>query len=401
MRRFFAAAIVVCSAGALAGIAYGVCALLGLAAFRRRTTPQASHSPGISILKPLHGGEPRLYENLASFCRQNYPDFEIIFGTASSEDPALQTVSELQQHFANVRIRIVCGTAESEEGNPKVRNLERLMRAAEHDLLVTADSDIEVGPEYLGAIAAVFDTPDVGAATCLYGGVPAGGTCAQLGAMHVNDYFAPSVIVATMLSPLEYCFGATVAFRREALERVGGFRALAAELADDYALGRSIAQAGYRVALCPYVVATTIHEDNFLQLWAREVRWARTIRCVRPAGYAGSVVTYALSLATATAFLRPSVATGALTGAAAAIRLALHFQGGRIFAPAVRATPWLIPLRDLLELAVWCAGSTGRNVRWRTARYTITSRGRITADEGTTSAPSSRAGRRNGQTPLQ
>ena len=113
------------------------------------------------------------------------------------------------------------------------------------------------------------------------------------------------------------------------------------------------------------------------------------------------VLRYVVSLATATAFLRPSVATGALTGAAAAIRLALHFQGRRIFAPAVRATPWLIPLRDLLELAVWCAGSTGRNVRWRTARYTITSRGRIKANEGATSAPSSRAGRRNGQTPLQ
>ncbi len=301
----------------------------------------------------------------------------------------MQTARAVAARFPAVDIRIVTGEREPEGRNPKVRSLARMARVAKYPLLVAADSDIRVGTGYLQALAAAFTAPDVGAATCLYGGVPAGGLFAELGAMHVNEYFAPSVLVAAMLAPLQYCFGATLAVRTSALEQIGGFDALAGELGDDYALGKAIASSGYRVALCPYVVTTTISERSFAELWAREVRWARTIRSVRPAGYAGSVMTYALTLASAAALLRPSRTTGAALGTAAAFRFAIDSLSRRTLAPQAPAAPWLIPVRDLLEVAVWCAGLCGGRVRWREADYAITSRGRIQSSKEATSATSS------------
>jgi ceramide glucosyltransferase len=253
-----------------------------------------------------------------------------------------------------------------------------MLPLAKHSLIVVADSDIRVGRHYLQAVAQSFADPRCGAATCIYGGIPDKTLASQLGAMFVNDQFSPSVLVAQTLEPLTYCFGATMAVRREVLEAVGGFEALASHLGDDYMLGKLVSDAGYRVALCPYVVHTTVAERNMRSLWLRELRWGRTIRASRPAGYAGSIVTYVLPLSVLYALVcaRPIAGTAALA-LAIALRALLHKEGRKTFAPTVQSNPMLIPVRDALSLGVWCASFLGQRVAWRGDRYRVHADGRM------------------------
>jgi ceramide glucosyltransferase len=254
-----------------------------------------------------------------------------------------------------------------------------MIERARHPVLAIADSDIRVDRTYLQAVASCFEDPHVGAATCIYGGVPNGTFAARLGAMHVNDAFAPSVMVAQAIEPLTYCFGATMAVRRDVLDRIGGLEALADHLADDYLLGKYVAQAGYRVALVPYAVQTFVSDDTLAALWRHERRWSRAILGQRPAGYAGSIVTYALPFAAAcAAFSRTPLSAAALV-VAAGLRTWLHFEGRRTFAPQSRATPWLIPLRDLFGISVWLSAFFGSRVHWKSDAYQLRAGGRMTA----------------------
>ena len=361
-----------------AGLAYTVLAASRVRAFRRSAIPpQTSGEPPVTVLKPLHGDEPDLYENLRSFCEQEYPEFQVIFCSADPADPALECARRLQREFAHRNIEIAAGGAQNVR-NPKVGNLLGAIERAKHELLVIADSDIRVDARYLRNIAASFGDPAVGAATCVYGGVPGANVASQLGAMFVNDQFAPSVLVAAALEPLTYCFGATMAVRADVLERIGGLRVLGDRLGDDYVLGNLVARAGYRVALCPNVVHTSVHERDWKALWLHELRWARTIRAQRPAGYAGSVLTYPLAFAVLFALTAGSPAWGALAiGAALAARMLLHAEARKTFAPQVRDTIWLLPVRDALSFGVWCAGLSGQRVAWKDRDYAVDANGRL------------------------
>jgi ceramide glucosyltransferase len=244
---------------------------------------------------------------------------------------------------------------------------------------VVADSDMRVGNAYLRTIVAPFADENVGGVTCIYGGTPNSAIASQLGAMHVNDHFSPSVLVATALEPLTYCFGATMAVRRTVLESGGGFEALGNRLGDDYALGKLVFDAGRSVQLSRYVVHTSVTDNDLRALWLHELRWARTILSQRPAGYTGSIITYALPFAAGFAALAPSRFSVALLACAAALRTLLHYEARATFAAHVRATPWLIPLRDALGVAIWVTAFLGRRVHWRSARFEVEAGGQMAA----------------------
>jgi ceramide glucosyltransferase len=363
---------------AAAGMVYSSFAIARTRRFRHRIARgHGSFTVPASILKPLHGDEPGLYANLRSFCEQRYPTYQVIFGAADPNDPALKIARRIQNELPECDIEVIAGRAQP-ASNPKIGNLLGMIGAAKHPLIVIADSDIRVGSAYLKAVAASFSDPQVGAVTCIYGGEPGRTIASQLGAMFVNDQFAPSVLVAQALEPLTYCFGATMAVLADVLARAGGLQALADHLGDDYLLGNLVTRAGYRVDLCPYVVQTAVSERGMRSLWLREVRWARTIRAARPGGYAGSIVTHVLPLSVLFALISPWPLTGvAAIAIAAALRMLLHEEARKTFAPRTGGSLWLIPVRDFLSVGVWCSSFLGRRVTWREERYRVDGDGRM------------------------
>ncbi|MGA3037040.1 MAG: bacteriohopanetetrol glucosamine biosynthesis glycosyltransferase HpnI [Vulcanimicrobiaceae bacterium] len=355
---------------ALGGVGYLGFALARVREFNRRERVQARTLPAVSILKPLHGEEEGLFENLCSFCEQNYPVFEVILGVHDARDPALETAQRIVARHPD-RARLVIGDGTAHAGNPKVANLSGMIGIARHAVIVMADADMRVGTTYLRRLVAPFESGDVGAVTCLYAGSPSLNLPSQLSAMFINEQFAPSVLVATALEPLRYCFGATIAVRRSVLDAIGGFKALRDHVADDHLLGKLVTDHGLRVILSNYVVENVIDEAGIESVWARELRWSRTIRSVRPLGHALSFLTFGLPLAAlATLLTRGGYGTPVLLALAAGLRLALHLE-------AKAGSPVLIPLRDAMSVAVWAASFVARDVDWRGQRLELDSVGEI------------------------
>jgi len=355
----------------VAGAAYLVAALVATARFARRRTRHAPAQPGVTVLKPIHGLEAELFENLCSFCDQSYPHFQVVFGVARADDPAIEIIRRVIEHFPEADLTLAVGERAA-SGNPKVANVVNMVAHAKHDLLFVADADMRVDRHYVASVAGEFTDERVGAATCLYGALARGGAASTLGAMQLNDQFAPSVLVATLTAPPRYCFGSTMAVRRAALDAIGGFAALAPYVADDYMLGALVSAHGYRVALSRYVVYDVVAEADLSSLLHHELRWARTIRSVRPLGYAFSFVTFPLP------FALLWVALGITNGSAwialaviLALRVSLHYAVRRALALRESLPPALIPLRDCLGLAVWAAGLFGKTVRWRGRRVSL------------------------------
>jgi len=375
-----------CLALAVASTVYWCYALGCVARFRRRPPPAATALPPVTVLKPLCGAHPALYESLRSFCEQDYPDVQVLFGVRDPADPAIEVAHRLMDEYRARHLKLVVN--ERDVGaNPKVSNLANLYESAEHDVVVIADSDIRVGPGYLRAVVAPLADPRVGLVTCLY---RAGGTGRGWGALarlFIDEWFFPSAVVSATGGTMRHAFGATLALRRRALEAIGGFPAVGAYLADDYMLGARIAAHGGRVVLSPYIVETRVVEESFAALFFHELRWSRTMRAVRPVGYFLAALTYgfvwsALALAVSGAAW-PAVAA---TGAHAAVRLAVHRAAHRTLSRAgtrsegVRryASLAMLPVRDLLSLVLWAAAFTGRTVRWGRHRFVIDLLGRLT-----------------------
>jgi ceramide glucosyltransferase len=374
-RGIFCGAALLCTA---AGLTYTAMAIAGMRKFRRRICEShSSFSPPVTVLKPLHGDEPRLFENLSSFCEQNYPRFQVIFGAADPNDPALDVARAVQRTHPECDIAIIAGSAQA-SGNPKVSNLIGMMPVVKHSLLIIADSDIGVERSYLQAVASPFADPKVGAATCIYAGVSNGTPVSDLGALYVNEHFSPSVLAAQVIEPLSYCFGATMAVRSDVLKLVGDLQALSERLGDDYVLGNLVRKAGYTVALCAYVVQTHVAERTLGGLLARELRWARTVRACRPAGYAGSIIMHVLPFSMLFALTASApLARAAAIAAAACARLLLHQESRKTFAPHTGVRMWLLPVRDFLSVGVWCASYLGRAVTWKGARHRVDAYGRM------------------------
>lgn len=356
---------------------YLILAIAGVLRFARKTR-RAIVSPDwvpVTVLKPICGLEPGLLENLRSFCDQDFATYQVIFGVRDPKDPAIPLIEKVIGEFPDNDLTLVVNQRII-GGNYKVSNLANMFDQARHDIIIIADSDMRVGRDYLRAVATPFLKTEVGAATCLYSGTGTGNLASRLGAMFINDWFLPSALIPTMFGELKFCFGATMAIRREALVAIGSFEALANVLADDYMLGSATVEQGYKVELVPYVVENMVSENNFRSLFEHETRWARTIRSVQPGGYALSFITevFPLSLLTAVPvyLLTSSMLWAVLPVVGAlALRTSLHYVVQTKLAGGVAYSPWLIPLRDLFSLAVRIGSFFGREVRWRDQVMTV------------------------------
>jgi ceramide glucosyltransferase len=364
-------------AGALSavGCAYLVGAMMLTSRFPRRALPAApAKMPDVTILKPLHGAEPRLLENLASFCTQNYSGaVQIILGVQDPDDDAIAVVRQLQVKFADCRLDLVVDTT-MHGLNRKVSNLINMWRFAEHDVVVLADSDMRADPDHLSRVVTTLEQPGVGAATCLYHGLQGSGLWARLCALGINAHFLPNVIMGLGLNLAHPCFGSTIAFRRKALVEIGGFVRVADCLADDYAIGAALRGRGYEIAVSPLTIGHACADMSGLELWQHELRWARTIRSLDPVGYAGSIITHAFPLAVIAALA--AIASGSIGPAAAlglcalsfGCRLAVLRQAERAF-KLMPQSVWLLPLRDVLSFTVFVSSMFGQSARWRGRRY--------------------------------
>jgi ceramide glucosyltransferase len=363
---------------AVVSTAYWCFALGCIVRFRRRLPPLAKAFPPVTVLKPLCGAHPALYESLRSFCDQDYPEVQVLFGVQDPADPVIEVVQRLMDEYRAGNMKLVVNERDLSV-NPKVSNLINLYASAEHDVVVIADSDIRVGREYLRTVVAPLSNRGVGLVTCLYRGGGTGRGWGALARLFIDDWFFPSALVSTTGGTMRHAFGATLVFRRRTLDAVGGFEALGPYLADDYMLGGRIAARGDRVVLSPYVVETRVAEQSFAALFLHELRWSRTMRAVRPIGYFLAAVTYgfvwsALALATA----GPTVLAMGVTAAHIAVRLAVHQAAHRALGGTRAATPWLLPVRDGLSLVLWAAAFTGRTVRWGPHRFVVDLLGRLT-----------------------
>jgi ceramide glucosyltransferase len=329
--------------------------------------------PPVSILKPLRGIDPEMYESLRSHCLQDYPEYEIVFGISDSNDPASGIVKRLQGEFPNRRLRLLlCDKVLG--ANRKVSSLAQLVTSAEYDFLVVNDSDIRVAPDYLRAVMSKLTNPDTGLVTCLYRGVASGTLASRLESLSISTDFIPGVLAARQIEGgLRFGLGSTLAFRKQDLQAAGGFEAIADYLADDYELGRRIAGNHRKVELAESVVETYLPAYDFAGFFSHQLRWARTIRTSRPAGYAGLIFTFTLPWAVLTLALARGTGWAwtlfawTLFAAAASIRVATAFVVGRLVLrdKAALRSLWLLPIRDALAVVFWVGGLAGRKIVWR------------------------------------
>lgn len=359
----------------LAGVAYS---LLCLRAARRFGTPPGpaadGFSPPVSVLKPVRGADPEVYENFRSLTLQDYPQYEIVFGVADAADPAVSVIERLMRDHPQHNIRLVV-CAKNLGANRKVSSLIQMLAEARHAHLVIADSDIRVPPDYLRRVLAPLADPAVGMVTCLYRGVPAATLGSRLEAITTAVQFAPGVLAARLLDGgLRFALGSTIAMSRAALEKMGGLEPLVDHLADDYELGARTAAAGLQVVLSDLVVDHYVPGYSLRGFLQHQLRWGRGMRQSRPAGYAGLFITYLLvwALAAAAAFSFSREAAPLLT-AGIAFRLALAYRvGTRLLGDrTLWHRLWLLPLSDFLGLLVWAGSYTGRQVTWRGDRFVL------------------------------
>ena len=331
------------------------------------------------MLKPLHGADPDLESRLRGFCRQTYAaPMQIVFGLQDPADPAIAVVERLRTEEEDVDIALVVDRR-MHGANRKVSNLVNMVRHARHDVLVLSDADMVVGPDYLATAVSELSREGVGAVTFLYTGLAADGVWSRLASLAIAAHFLPSVLVGLKSGRAHPCFGSTIALRRGTLAAMGGFAAIADHLADDYAIGERVRAQGLAVAVAPVAIGHVFCERSLSDLLHHELRWARTVRMLDPAGTAGAIVTHPFPLALIGA-ASGSWACLALAAVALAGRYVLCRSVERRFA-AEANSGWLLPLREILSFAIWIAGFFGRGVTWNDLAYSVAADGRLTLQE--------------------
>jgi ceramide glucosyltransferase len=362
-------------AAAVAGsLVYCGIVLVALRSFLRQAIPPAPEVlPGISILKPLHGLDLGLEDNLRTFFTQDYPDYEILFAARDSNDPAFQVVSKLSREYPNIKSRIIV-TGEPPYANAKVWSLDRMTRAAAHDLLVMSDSDIRVGAALLRTIAAEFRDPNVGIATCPYRAVGGPSLWSRLEAAGMNTEFWAGVFTARLLDGVKFSVGPTTAARRGAIAAAGGWDRVKDYLAEDFALGAFAAEQGIGVILSRYIVEHHIGSQDLRSNFAHRLRWARSTRRSRPAGYIGQLFTNPLPLALILLGLQANWWPAFAIAVAARAVIAWAVSRRALGSPVA----WLIlPAQDILNFLFWIAGFFGNRIQWGGRNYRLLRDGRF------------------------
>jgi ceramide glucosyltransferase len=327
----------------------------------------------ISILKPVRGLDPNAYENFASFCRQDYPEFEVLFVVSEATDPAVAVIRKLAGDFPGRTIRVVV-VDDSLGPNSKVSNLCRLVREARHDLLVITDSDVRVEPGYLRSLAAMFRDPKVGGVTALYRGADNLQFVAAMDCVGSSAAFCGAALVARELEGLKFMMGSTMATTKQRLAEIGGFEQMVDLHSDDYELGRRIAARGYRIELLAEPVSMAFPSQTLGEYLRHELRWAVGIKNIRPGGHFGMLFTHGLPWAIAAACVAPSAAVAAAyLGAYLVLRFAMAWTVGvwGLRDPILRRRFWLLPVRDLFSFFVWLASFGVNQIEWRGAAFAL------------------------------
>jgi len=372
--------------------AYSVLALAGTLAWRvraarlhaarfGRTPVKPEGQPPVSVLKPLCGLEPELHANLRSFCLQDYPHFQLIFGVRDPADPALAIVDRLIAEFPALNICVVINPRLYGD-NFKNSNLMNMLEVAQHDILVIADSDAKVRPDYIGRVTAPLHLAEVGLVTCIYRGVPTPTVWSRLGAMYINEWFMPSVLLAWLFGHENYASGQTLCLRRDTLEAIGGLRPIANHLADDYRLGEMVRSLGLKIVLSNYVVQALHHEPSLESLASHQLRWMRTLKVLRPGSFRFIFLTFSLTLAVLGTLLISFASVAATSGVAwsllaltAGAQVSLHFAHRRLNDRAWFADLALIPARELLLCWTWLRTFFVSRVIWRGSEFNVDAQG--------------------------
>ncbi len=352
--------------------------------FVRRPLMTLPNQPPASVMKPLCGHDPGLFENLQSFADQQYPDFEIVCGVQNPEDAAIPVVERVKRERPIVPVTLVVDTVRR-GGNLKVANLMNMLPSARHDRLIMVDSDMRVPPNFLATVTAPLEDASVGLVTTLYRGRPADSNLpSMLGAQYINHAFLAQALLGEVLRPGQGCFGASIGMTRQTLEAIGGFEAVSDSLADDNALGSAVRRIGKRVVVSDLIIDDWVSEPSITGLFRHELRWALTIRGVAPWGYLGSLIAHPVMLAVLGACLAGfgwvslGVLAVAMLGRFAMVRASDRALG-------LEPTPlWLVPLRDALSFGVFLASYFTRTVAWRNRTFHVDRQGQLTLEGDTT-----------------
>ena len=379
--------LVVCTVAA--NVYYLLAIVAGSRFFSRQKADEISEHLPASILVPLYGADFNAYENYARLCRQDYPEYQIVFGVRDSSDSSIPIVQKLIEDFQNRDVALVISDKTIGQ-NLKVSNLQNMLAAVKHDRIVILDSDIRVGPNHLRKLMAPLTDARVGLVTCLYRAAEAPDFGARLEAVGITAEFAAGVLMAWMLEGVKFALGSTMATTRARLESIGGFPALADYLADDFMLGTLIAEAGYEVRLSDHIVETAMHPVGLSGMLRHQLRWARSTRISRPAGYLGLILTYGTALALLNVIFDLGSAFSLIL---LAITLALRLTMGWLIGvhwlhdKTLKKYFWLVPVRDLLSFVIWCLSWVGRRVEWRGQVFEVERDGKMILVGGTETVP--------------
>jgi len=377
--------LLVGAAGLVTSTGYLLLALIARARFRRgaaRGMRDAAELPPVTLLKPLCGMEPGLEAHLTSFFEQQYPSFEIIFGARRDSDPALSIARRVSARYPSVPVKIAI-SGEPWRPNAKVCSLVKMYARAEHDYLIISDSDVKVGPNYIAEVVEPLLDPKNGMVTCLYRGLPTGGLWSKLEALGMSVEMTSGAIVANLIEGMKFALGPTMAVRRDALDAVGGFESLAEYCADDYVLGRRVAESGRKVVMSQHVIDHVVINRGFACSMRHQIRWMKSTRFSRRAGHAGTALTFALpfgllGLLAAGALHHWALGFG-LLAAAYLNRVVLSIAAGWGVVRDRRALrlAWLYPVRAMMGFLFWCASYSGREIEWRGDWYRLEDGGRM------------------------
>ncbi len=360
---------------AAAPLAYYVAATVAAWRFfrRERKYKLRSYTPPVSLLKPVRGVDFASYENYASFCRQDYPDYEIVFAVNDAGDAAVPLIQQLMAEFPGRQIRVLVG-AENLGANRKVNKLARLSREAQYETLVLTDGDVRVGPNYLREVVAPFVEESTGAVTCFYRGIAEKNLGAELEAIGATSDFFAGVLMADLTEGVNFALGASIATTKRWLSKIGGFESIAGMLADDYELGVRIAEAGGRVLLSREAVWTMYPAQTARSYWDHQVRWARTVRLCRPLSYFGLIFTLGLPWVLLAELVAPTNwIAGAYLLAYLVLRHVMAWTVGvwGVGDDVLRHKLWLVPLRDALYSVVWLASFASNRITWGGQEFTV------------------------------
>lgn len=378
LRHFVLGLLLLLSLSAIAYYGYAIYAANKF--FAHSPVYDEAFHPAVSILRPICGIDSKTYQNLASFCQQEYPEYQIIFGVQDPQDPSMEVVRQLIKDFANLDIQVTASLY-TLGANRKVSNLAHAVNKAKYDILLLADSDVRVEPDYLRRVIQPLSDPAVGVVTCLYRSI-AQGWVTTIEALSTPTEFLPGVLVSTALEGIKFAMGQTIVIRRSVLEEIGGFAAIADYLADDFQLGFLPTQAGYKVVLSDYLIDHVMPQSAIAVSIHRQTRWLVGIRASRPWGYIGLIFTHG----TVTSLLFLLATGGSVLGwsvlsVAWVMRLAMAwFVGIRCLGdPVAQKLFWLVPLRDGISFVLWGYSLIGNTVEWRDRQFRLTRSGKLIA----------------------